>query len=191
MRFSGAESSRVRGRMEPKKTAVSKLNAWMITVPWIEERIWEEEEQSLVWVKMGLRRLRDVWAARFRAVTHKYGRRLGSMGIGSWLVSSESMRKLKDMRRSSQRGWEEMKRSGVENVKEERCKQNKAGCTCPPCTVLKVLHGIYLGGTIPSVDYMRETFRYYAMCSQHDCKCQIWPWAWLEDTTRFDTQALS
>lgn len=51
-----------------------------------------------------------------------------------------------------------MKRSGVEKVKEELCKQNKAECTSPPCTVLKVLHGTYLGGTIPNVDYMRGTF---------------------------------
>lgn len=33
----------------------------------------------MVLVKMGFRYLRDVWAASFGAVTHKYRKRLGAM----------------------------------------------------------------------------------------------------------------
>lgn len=66
-----------------------------------------------------------------------------------------------------------MRKSGVD--KEELCKQNRAGCTSPQCTVVKVVHGTNLGETTPNVNYMNGGFQNDAVCSQHDCKCQTWP----------------
>lgn len=59
--------------MEPKKIDVSKLSTWMDTSAL-------NREGGRGAMSLGLRCLRDVWAAKcrsFGAVTHEYGRRLG------------------------------------------------------------------------------------------------------------------
>lgn len=140
-----------------------------IPVPWIgRENMGERGAMSL-----GLRCLRDMWAAKFRsfgAVTHEYGRRLGDREIGSWLVSSGRMCKLKDMRRS---------RRGMRKVMLRKSKN------CANRTRLDVPATMYsfeccawhkFRGTIPDVDYMSGGIWNYAVCSQHGWKCQIWPW---------------
>ena len=51
-----------------------------------------------------------------------------------------------------------MRKSGAEKVKEELCKQGKAGCTSPQRTVFKIVHGTTLGETTPNVNYMNGGF---------------------------------
>lgn len=114
-------------------------------------------KMSLVLVKMSLRCLRDVWpevSRSFEAVTYEYERRLRDMEKISFLRENVYGKTCEGVVR---RGRKEM-RSDVEKAKEKLCKQNKVGCTSPPCTVLKVVHGTCLGGTILNEDYVNGGF---------------------------------